>query len=131
MEQSGAAEFIATHFLAVAGLRPWPALVVVYGLTMVFTELLTNNAAAALMFPIAMSTAHTLGVPHLPFVVAVMIAASCGFATPIGYQTNLMVYGPGGYHFRDFLRFGGGLDLVVWAVAVSVIPVVWPLTPGG
>ena len=113
------------------GLQPWPALVVIYGLTMVFTELLTNNAAAALMFPIAMSTAHALGVPHLPFVIAVMIAASCGFATPIGYQTNLMVYGPGGYHYRDFLRFGGGLDLVVWAVAVTVIPMVWPLSPGG
>ena len=131
MEQSGAAEFITAHFLGTVGLQPWPALVVIYGLTMVFTELLTNNAAAALMFPIAMSTAHALGVPHLPFVIAVMIAASCGFATPIGYQTNLMVYGPGGYHYRDFLRFGGGLDLVVWAVAVTVIPMVWPLSPGG
>ena len=131
MDQSGAAEYIAGHFISLAGLDPWVALVIIYGLTMVFTELLTNNAAAALMFPIAMSTAHVLGVPHLPFVIAVMIAASCGFATPIGYQTNLMVYGPGGYHFRDFVLFGGGLDLVVWAVAVTVIPIVWPLSPVG
>jgi di/tricarboxylate transporter len=127
MEQSGAAAGLSAYFIDFAGLDPWLALVVIYGITMVFTELLTNNAAAALMFPIAMATADTLGMPHIPYIVAIMIAASCGFATPIGYQTNLMVFGPGGYHFRDFLRFGGGLNLVVWLVTVTVIPLVWPL----
>jgi di/tricarboxylate transporter len=99
--------------------------VVLYGLTMLFTELMSNNAAVALMFPFALSLAEQLGVSHLPFVFGVAIAASCGFATPIGYQTNLMVYGPGGYRFRDFVCFGGLLNLVVWAVAVTVIPRVY------
>jgi len=102
------------------------ALVVIYGLTMVFTELMSNNAAAALMFPMAMATSTALGVSHMPFMIAIMIAASCGFATPIGYQTNLMVYGPGGYRFSDYLRFGGGLNLVVWACAMIVTPLAWP-----
>lgn len=128
LEQSGAAAAVAANFIDFAGRDPWLALIVIYGLTMTFTELLTNNAAAALMFPTAMATAHALGVAHLPYVFTVMIVASCGFATPIGYQTNLMVYGPGGYHYRDFLIFGGGLNLLVWAVAVTVIPLVWPLT---
>lgn len=125
LETSGGAEIIVTQFLLVAGSNPWLALVVIYGLTMVFTELMSNNAAAAMMFPLALATAEALGVSHLPFVFAIMIAASCGFATPIGYQTNLMVYGPGGYQFRDFVSFGGLLNLVVWAVAVTVIPLVY------
>lgn len=125
LETSGGAEIIVTQFLVVAGSNPWLALVVIYGLTMVFTELMSNNAAAAMMFPLALATAEALGVSHLPFVFAIMIAASCGFATPIGYQTNLMVYGPGGYQFRDFVSFGGLLNLVVWAVAVTVIPLVY------
>jgi len=125
LETSGGAEIIVTQFLLVAGSDPWLALVVIYGLTMVFTELMSNNAAAAMMFPLALATAEALGVSHLPFVFAIMIAASCGFATPIGYQTNLMVYGPGGYQFRDFVSFGGLLNLVVWAVAVTVIPLVY------
>jgi di/tricarboxylate transporter len=125
MEVSGAAQVVVDAFLGLANGNPWLALVIVYGVTMVFTELMTNNAAAALVFPVAMSTAQTLGVSHLPFIYAIMIAASCGFATPIGYQTNLMVFGPGGYRFRDFLVFGGTLNLVVWAVAVAFIPLIY------
>jgi len=83
---------------------------------------MSNNAAAAMMFPLALATAEALGVSHMPFVFAIMIAASCGFATPIGYQTNLMVFSPGGYRFSDFMLFGGLLNLVIWAVAVTVIP---------
>ena len=97
--------------------------------TMLFTEVMSNNAAAVLVFPIAMATAKTLQASHLPFVMAIMIAASCGFATPIGYQTNLMVYGPGGYRFRDSLRFGGLLNRLIWAVTVAIIPLVWPFHP--
>ncbi|HMM77568.1 MAG TPA: SLC13 family permease [Gammaproteobacteria bacterium] len=125
LETSGGAQFIVTHVLGLAGHDPFLALVVIYGLTMIFTELMSNNAAAAMMFPLALATAQTLGVSHLPFVFGIMIAASCGFATPIGYQTNLMVYGPGGYQFRDFVVFGGLLNLIVWAVAVTVLPLVY------
>jgi di/tricarboxylate transporter len=126
MHVSGAAGVIATALIGTAGSSPWLALAVVYGVTMVFTELMSHNAAAVLVFPIALATAAALGVSFMPFVMAIMMAASCGFATPIGYQTNLMVYGPGGYRFGDYLRFGGPLDLLMWAVTVLVAPLVWP-----
>jgi di/tricarboxylate transporter len=123
--KSGAAHVIASAFLDMAGNQPWLALAGVYGVTLLLTELLTNNAAAALMFPIAVTTATGLGVSPMPFVIALMVAASCGFATPIGYQTNLMVYGPGGYRFADYLRIGIPLDILIGIVAVLVIPLVW------
>ncbi|MEO1404736.1 MAG: SLC13 family permease, partial [Cyanobacteria bacterium J06635_1] len=91
MESSGAAGAIAATLVDLAGSNPWLALVVVYCCTMLLTETITNNAAAALMFPIAMSLSSTLGVNLMPFAVAIMLAASASFATPIGYQTNLMV----------------------------------------
>lgn len=93
--------------------------------TSLFTELITNNAAAVLVFPIALATAETLGVSMMPFVVAVTVAASASFATPIGYQTNLMVYGPGGYHFTDYLRLGIPLSLMLALLASLLIPLVW------
>jgi len=80
-----------------------------------------------LVFPIAMAAAESLAVSPMPFVVAIMIAASAAFATPIGYQTNLMVFGPGAYRFGDYLRFGLPLNLLVMAVALTLIPMVWPL----
>lgn len=129
MDVTGAARSITGTVLGVVGAEPWIALVAVYGLTMVFTEVMSNNASAVLVFPIATATANTLGVSHLPFVMAIMMAASCGFATPIGYQTNLMVYGPGGYRFSDYLRFGGLLNLLVGVVTVVVVPWVWPFRP--
>lgn len=126
METSGAAAAIVNQFIGLAGDNPLLALAVIYLLTMLFTEAMSNNGAAALMFPIAMTTAQALDVSYMPFLIAVMIAASCGFATPIGYQTNLMVFGPGGYRFSDYLRFGGGLNLVVFAVTIIVAPLAWP-----
>ncbi len=126
LEATGAAKVIADELLQWGGGSPMLALIVVYGLTMLFTEIMSNNAAAALMFPIAMSTSGTLGVNAMPYIIAIMVAASCGFATPIGYQTNLMVYGPGGYHFTDFLRFGGLLNIVIWIITMLVTPLVWP-----
>jgi di/tricarboxylate transporter len=126
IQLSGLAESIAPTVIGMAGSSPWLTLVLIYGVTMVFTELLSNAAAATLVFPIALAAAKSLQVSAMPFVMAIMIAASCGFATPIGYQTNLMVYGPGGYRFSDFLKVGGLLNLVVWCVAVAVIPLVWP-----
>ena len=90
------------------------------------TELITNNAAAALMFPLALATARNLHVNVMPFVIVVMMAASAGFATPIGYQTNLMVYGPGGYRFSDYVKIGVPLDILIGIVTVVLAPLVWP-----
>ncbi|MCE9612688.1 MAG: SLC13 family permease [Lentisphaerae bacterium] len=126
LETTGAAAALAHALMHFAGGHNLGALAVVYFTTMLLTEFITNNAAAALMFPIAMATAASLGVSHLPFAVAVMFAASASFATPIGYQTNLMVYGPGGYRFGDFLRFGVPLNLILWLAAMFTIPACFP-----
>lgn len=126
MEQSGAAGAIAQAWIGVAGQTPWLALLAVYLLTSLFTEVITNNAAAVLMFSIAKATAVGLGISFMPFIFAIMMAASASFATPIGYQTNLMVYGPGGYRFSDFLRIGIPLNLLMMVVTVAVAPLVWP-----
>jgi di/tricarboxylate transporter len=93
--------------------------------------MLTNSAAAALVFPLAISIAAELGVSPRPFAMAVLFAASYGFATPIGYQTHLMVFGPGGYRFSDFVKLGLPLDVLLGIAAVVLIPQVWPLTPMG
>ncbi len=126
MEQTGLAHAIAGGLLNLAGDSPWLNLAMIYLATALFTAVITNNAAAVLMVPIAGSVAGDLGVSALPFAVAIMLAASASFATPMGYQTNLMVYGPGGYHFTDYLRAGLPLNLVTGAVALAVIPWVWP-----
>lgn len=126
LESTGLASSFAHGLITLAGHDPFGQLVIIYFVTMILTELLSNNTAAVLMFPIGLATAATLGVNYLPFVVALTIAASCGFATPIGYQTNLMVYGPGGYHFTDFVRFGVPLNLLVAAVTLTLVPVVFP-----
>ncbi len=126
LEKTGAAGFLAKQ--VVDGVHSWGPiglLAVVYLLTSFLTEVITNNAAAALVFPIAMAAAAKAGVDPMPFAIAVAVAASASFATPIGYQTNLMVYGPGGYRFTDFLKVGIPLNLIFMAVAVVVIPVVW------
>jgi di/tricarboxylate transporter len=129
MGSSGAAEVVAERLIGLAGGHEWLVLIAVYFVTMVFTELITNNAAAVLVFPIALSAARTLDVSVLPFVMSILVAASCGFATPIGYQTNLMVYGPGGYRFGDYLRFGIPLNLLFMAVTVSLAPLMFPFNP--
>lgn len=126
IEKTGLAELIAGAFMPVAS--QWGAigaLAALYLLVSVLTEIVTNNAAAALMFPIAVATAHKLGVDARPFVMAVTIAASAAFASPIGYQTHMMVFGPGGYRFSDFLRTGVPLNLIWFGLAVLLIPMVW------
>lgn len=125
LEVTGAAEVIANGFISIAQGNAFWSLAVIYFVTMLFTELLSNNGAAALIFPIALATANTLGVNFMPFAIAIMIAASCAFATPIGYQTNLMVYGPGGYRFSDFTRIGLPLNLVCMIIALIMIPLIW------
>ena len=109
---------------------PLLALALVYAFTSILTELVTNNAVAVLMTPIAAGVAAQLGLDPRAFVVAVMFAASASFATPIGYQTNTLVYNAGGYRFTDFLRIGVPMNVVVGAVTVGLAPVIWPLTPG-
>jgi di/tricarboxylate transporter len=99
----------------------------IYLFTNVLTAILSNAAAALLTLPIALAAATSAGLRPEPFVIAVMFAASIDFATPIGYQTNTFVYGPGGYRFRDYLRVGGPLNLLWWLLATALIPLLWPL----
>ncbi len=126
MDSTGLAESFAHGLISLTGDSPLAQLAFIYLGTMLLTELLSNNTSAVLMFPIGLATAGELGVDSMPFVVSLTIAASCGFATPIGYQTNLMVYGPGGYRFGDFVRFGVPLNLLVAAVTLTLVPVVFP-----
>ncbi len=128
MKLSGAAEFLAKQLVdgsQFLGQHPWFGLAAIYLATMVLTELITNNAAAQLMFPIAIKAASMLDVNPMPFAMAVLMASSAGFAMPMGYQCNLMVFGPGGYRFTDYLRIGIPLDLLYFAVVVTIIPLVW------
>ena len=128
LESSGAVEMIATaaspYMLA---LPPFLIVLAVYSLGSLLTEMVSNNAVAVVMTPIAIGLATALGVDPRPLVVAVMIAASASFATPIGYQTNTLVFGPGGYKFSDFLRFGIPLNVTLAPVVSFVIPLIWPL----
>ena len=109
------------------GLPPWAMIAAIYLLGLVMTEFLSNNAVAVIYTPIAIALAGQLGVDPRPFVVAVMFSATLAFATPIGYQTNMMVYGPGGYKFLDFTRIGLPLNVITWILASILIPVIWPL----
>jgi di/tricarboxylate transporter len=126
MEKTGLAAAVAQSTIVSAGDEPYLVLAAIYLVTMLFTELMSNNAAAVLTFPIAWQTAADLGVNPMPFVMAVTVAASRGFATPMGYQTNLMIYGPGGYKFSDYLRFGGPLNILVMILTVILAPLLWP-----
>ncbi|HOA73254.1 MAG TPA: SLC13 family permease [Phycisphaerae bacterium] len=126
LEITGVAAVAATQLTSWASGSPMLSLIAIYGVCLLLTELVTNNAAAVLMFPIALQTAHQLGVNYLPFVLAVAVSASYGFATPLGYQTHLMVYGPGGYRFSDFFKVGLAIDILCWIVAVSVLPLAFP-----
>ncbi|MCX7515319.1 SLC13 family permease [Frateuria sp. STR12] len=124
--QTGVADATAHVLMRLGQSDPLWTLALMYVLTMVFTEVITNNAAAVLMFPVGIAAAHQLGVHPMPFVIAVMVGASASFITPLGYQTNMMVYGPGGYRFMDYVRVGTPLSIVVGAVVLWVTPLVWP-----
>ena len=130
MEESGLAAMIANFIKDVSGsLGAWGALALLYFVTLVVTELVTNNAAAALAFPLALETAQSFGVEPMPFVIAICVSASAGFATPIGYQTNLIVQGAGNYKFTDFTRIGIPMDLIVMIISITLIPLIWPFVP--
>lgn len=126
LETSGAAATIGSQLVEVATpLGPVATLAAIYIATALLTELITNNAAAALMFPLAAAAAESAQIPLAPIALVVMMAASASFATPIGYQTNLMVYGPGGYRFGDFLRFGIPLQLLLAVLAIGIASALW------
>jgi di/tricarboxylate transporter len=127
MEKSGASQLYAEAYLKLfAGFSPTFVLAGFILLVSVSTQILSNNATAVLLFPIAVSTAFGLGVEPIPFIMAVCFGASACFATPIGYQTNLLVYGPGGYRFSDYMKLGIPLNLLVLVLGTLLIPVIWP-----
>ena len=104
-------------------------LAMVYLVAMILTEVSSNAATAIIMTPIALAASANLGLDPRPFIFAICFAASASFITPIGYQTNLMVYGPGGYKFSDYIRVGLPLSITLWIMAILLIPVLWPFTP--
>jgi di/tricarboxylate transporter len=128
LEASGAVALIVDSIApALTNLPPFLIVWAIYLLTSILTELVSNNAVAVVVTPIAIGLATALGLDPRPLVIAVMVAASASFATPIGYQTNMLVYGPGGYKFTDFLKVGVPLNLSIGLLASALIPVLWPL----
>jgi di/tricarboxylate transporter len=126
IQNSGLATAVASTLVAATrSYGPVAALAVIYFLGSMITEVITNNAAAVLVFPFCLETARLYDVSPRPFLIALMLSASASFMTPIGYQTNMMVYGPGGYRFSDFVRVGTPLNFGLWLVAVVLIPLFW------
>ncbi len=127
MSETGAAQFIVEHTIGlVSGFGPLTVLAMLYLMAILLSEFMSNAAAAVLLTPVGMSTARWMDVDATPFLIAVTFAASTSFATPVGYQTNTMVYGAGGYRFSDFVKVGLPLNLIFWALGVLFIPLFWP-----
>ena len=127
LEKTGTSKLYADAFLSLfANAGPEVVLAGILLLTSICTQVLSNNATAVLIFPIAVATAESLGVSIKPFIIAICFGASACFATPIGYQTNLLVYGPGNYRFSDYVRLGLPLNLLVLIMGAFFIPVLWP-----
>ncbi|MDI9244849.1 SLC13 family permease [Marinobacter sp. CHS3-4] len=125
LEATGAAGFLAEGILSTSSGNPLVTLLLVYIAVSVLTEVITNNAAAVLILPVVLSMTSSLGIAPEPYVIAVMMAASASFATPLGYQTNMMVFGPGGYRFMDFVKVGVPMNLFIGLVTVGVISLVY------
>ena len=132
MQNTGTAVWLArglvtfTESLLPQGHIPMVMLWLVFLLTLCLTEVLSNNATAVMMIPIAVTLAFELNVNPRPFIIATTVASSCAFAMPMGYQTHMMIYGPGGYRFTDFLRVGLPLNAICWVTSCTLIPLIWP-----
>lgn len=125
LQQSGAAALLAQGITDLSAGDAFVSFALVYLATVLLTELVTNTACAVVMFPIALAAAAQSGASHLPFVIGVMVAASSGFMTPFGYQTNMMIYGPGGYRFGDYVRYGLPLTVLIGIATLIIVPRVW------
>ncbi len=128
LEKTGVAKYLANNIVELSGGTPWLLLILTYVSISILTEVITNNAAALLMLPIVLEITEKADLNNVPFVFAIMMAASASFATPLGYQTNMMVYGPGEYRFSDFLRVGIPMNIVAAVVTLSVLLIGWPLS---
>ena len=127
MQKTGLSQIFAETFLSVFNGLPTVAILgAMILLTSICTQILSNNATAVLLLPIAISTALGLGVDPKPFIVGICFGASACFASPVGYQTNLMVYGPGGYSFTDYMKLGIPLNIFVVLASTLMIPLIWP-----
>ncbi|MBB5187160.1 di/tricarboxylate transporter [Zhongshania antarctica] len=126
LESTGAASVIAGQIVGLAAGSPMATLIAIFVVTTLFSAVISNLAAAVIVFPIALAASQQLEVSMLPFAVTLMMAASASFATPIGYQTNLMVYGPGDYRFSDFFKIGVPLTVLVGVTTILIVPLVWP-----
>jgi len=129
LEQTGAAAYLAEGVVSFSGGNVLLALALVYLVVSVLTEMLTNNATAILMVPVVLSLTTAMGIDAEPFMIAIMMAASASFATPLGYQTNMMVLGPGGYRFADFVRVGLPMNMLTGVASIGVIALVYDLLP--
>ena len=131
MQETGTAKWLAEHLVAYARMLvspemlPYVMLWVVFLFTSMLTEVLSNNATAVMIVPIVVKIASEIGVDSRPFIMAITVAASCAFALPMGYQTHMMIYGPGGYRFSDYIKFGVPLNMIAWVVTCTIIPFIW------
>ncbi|MCK5881641.1 MAG: SLC13 family permease, partial [Sinobacterium sp.] len=128
LQKTGAADFLAGNIVDLSGGIPWLMLILIYITVSILTETITNNAAAIIMLPIVLEITEKAALNNEPFIFAIMMAASASFATPLGYQTNLMVYGPGGYRFSDFVKVGLPMNIFIAVVTLTILITFYPLS---
>jgi di/tricarboxylate transporter len=130
MKNTGTAELYASLLVGnVQAYGPQAVVAAFFVLTSALSNFINKNAAAVLMTPVAIAAGVGMGLQPMPFVMAVLFGASACFATPVGYQTNLFIYGPGGYRFADYMKLGLPLIVVLGVIAIYMIPIVWPFVP--